>query len=155
MCHGSHHHRYDRAPQMTTTLPEEPDHLRASDAERDRTVEMLRTNAGAGRLDSDELEERIASALTARTRADLAALTADLPQPRRSAPRQHHAPRTHRHHPGGLLPIALLLIAIWAVTGAGYFWPIWPLMWFAFAGLASFRRGNTGVIGRGNTGVIR
>jgi hypothetical protein len=24
--------------------------------------------------------------------------------------------------------VSLLLIAIWAVTGAGYFWPIWPIM---------------------------
>jgi hypothetical protein len=45
------------------------------------------------------------------------------------------------------VPIALLLIAVWAVTGAGYFWPVWPLMWFAFAAFAgAWRGGNTRVI---------
>ena len=44
-----------------------------------------------------------------------------------------------------MLAIAVLLVAIWAVTGAGYFWPMWPLAWFAFAGLMRWR-GNTGVI---------
>ena len=49
-----------------------------------------------------------------------------------------------------LLPIAALLVAIWALTGAGYFWPVWPLLWFAFAGFGHWWRprriGNTGVI---------
>jgi hypothetical protein len=31
--------------------------------------------------------------------------------------------------------ISALLIAIWAMTGAGYFWPMWPMLWFAFATL--------------------
>jgi hypothetical protein len=26
-----------------------------------------------------------------------------------------------------LVPIAVLLVAIWALTGAGYFWPVWPI----------------------------
>jgi hypothetical protein len=26
------------------------------------------------------------------------------------------------------LAVNLVLIAIWAATGAGYFWPIWPLL---------------------------
>jgi hypothetical protein len=117
--------------------------LRVSDAERDRTVEVLRTHAGDGRLDAEELEERIGRALGARTRADLAAIVADLPR----APRPTAATARHRKDPRAFVPIALLLIAIWAATGAGYFWPVWPLMWFAFASFAgSWRGGNTRVI---------
>jgi hypothetical protein len=26
-----------------------------------------------------------------------------------------------------VVPLAILLVAIWALTGAGYFWPIWPI----------------------------
>ena len=26
-----------------------------------------------------------------------------------------------------MIPLAILLVAIWALTGAGYFWPIWPI----------------------------
>jgi Domain of unknown function (DUF1707) len=53
--------------------------LRASHADRDRTVEVLRDAAGDGRLSASELDERVEAALTARTGSDLAALTADLP----------------------------------------------------------------------------
>jgi Domain of unknown function (DUF1707) len=53
--------------------------LRASHEDRDRAVEILRVAAGDGRLTAAELEERVEAALTARTRSDLAALTADLP----------------------------------------------------------------------------
>jgi hypothetical protein len=42
-----------------------------------------------------------------------------------------------------MLAIAVLLVAIWAVTGAEYFWPVWPLMWFAFAALAPRLRGGS------------
>jgi hypothetical protein len=53
--------------------------LRASHADRDRTVEALRDAAGDGRLTASELDERVEAALTARTGSELAALTADLP----------------------------------------------------------------------------
>ena len=55
--------------------------LRASDADRDRVAERLRSAAGEGRLSSDELEERLEAAFAARTDAELAPLTADLPAP--------------------------------------------------------------------------
>jgi hypothetical protein len=42
---------------------------------------MLRVAAGEGRLTVDELDERLGAALTARTIPELAALTADLPEP--------------------------------------------------------------------------
>jgi len=52
---------------------------RASDAERDAAVALLRAAAVQGRLDHDELEERVAAALSARTDAELNVLLSDLP----------------------------------------------------------------------------
>ena len=59
---------------------DEPE-LRASDAERDRTVERLRDAAAEGRLTFEELADRIDAASGARTRGELERLTADLPAP--------------------------------------------------------------------------
>jgi hypothetical protein len=53
--------------------------LRASHADRDQVVELLRVAAGDGRLSAEELDDRLERALSARTYAELAALTADLP----------------------------------------------------------------------------
>jgi hypothetical protein len=53
--------------------------LRASDAERDRAIELLQNHAASGRLTPSELEERTENAYAAKTRADLAALLQDLP----------------------------------------------------------------------------
>ena len=53
--------------------------LRASHADRDRVVELLRVAAGDGRLTPDELDERLEVALNARTHRELASLTVDLP----------------------------------------------------------------------------
>jgi Domain of unknown function (DUF1707) len=53
--------------------------LRASYADRDAVVEQLRVAAGDGRLTPEELDERLGAALTAKTYAELAALTSDLP----------------------------------------------------------------------------
>jgi hypothetical protein len=53
--------------------------LRASHADRDKIVEVLRTAAGDGRLSPEELDERLELALTAKTYAELAGLTTDLP----------------------------------------------------------------------------
>ncbi|NGN70195.1 DUF1707 domain-containing protein [Streptomyces sp. A7024] len=56
-----------------------PAGLRASHADRDRVVEVLRVAAGDGRLTAAELDERVGAALAARTQGELAGLTVDLP----------------------------------------------------------------------------
>jgi hypothetical protein len=53
--------------------------LRASHADRDRTVSVLQAAFVQGRLARDEFELRLGQALTSRTYADLGAVTADLP----------------------------------------------------------------------------
>ncbi len=52
---------------------------RASDADRDRVVSLLRDHCAVGRLTLDEFSERTGAALVARTRGDLDAVLADLP----------------------------------------------------------------------------
>jgi hypothetical protein len=53
--------------------------IRASDSERDQVVALLQGHFADGRLTQAELEERAGAALAARTRDELGALTADLP----------------------------------------------------------------------------
>ena len=54
---------------------------RASDSEREQAVAHLREAAAEGRLDVEELVDRIDAAYAATTREELAPLTADLPAP--------------------------------------------------------------------------
>ena len=58
----------------------QPD-LRASDADREAAVERLRAAALDGRLDSDELEDRLSQAYAARWCSELSRLTADVTAP--------------------------------------------------------------------------
>jgi Domain of unknown function (DUF1707) len=105
--------------------------LRIADADRERVAERLRRAAGEGRLAADELEERLEAAFGARTQADLTPLVADLPAER--PPTGPRGPlRSGRSRGRGELrafaATSLLLVAIWALTGAGYFWPVWPIL---------------------------
>ena len=52
--------------------------MRASDADRDRAVDVLRAAMADGRLTPDEFSERMETALSARTLGELAGLTSDL-----------------------------------------------------------------------------
>ena len=66
------------------TGPEDPaaagrDRLRAGHADREQVIGMLKDAFVQGRLTRDELDTRAGRALAARTCADLAALTADIP----------------------------------------------------------------------------
>jgi hypothetical protein len=54
-------------------------HLRASHADREQVVGVLKAAFVQGRLTKDELDLRVGQALTSRTYAELAALTADIP----------------------------------------------------------------------------
>ncbi len=111
--------------------PERPySHLRASDADRERVANFLREQHAVGRLDHDELEERLGRAYRAVTMGDLDRLIGDLPQPHRPAPR--HAPAHRRRPPSrmALLPLgfaallafatptlALVMFAVMAAVG--------------------------------------
>ena len=53
--------------------------LRISDEDRHQVAEVLRRAAGEGRIDLDELEERLEAAYQAKTYGDLVPITADLP----------------------------------------------------------------------------
>ena len=69
-------------------MPPEPGHgmlpggygnMRAATADRERTVDVLKAAFAEGRLTQDEFEERAGQAFSARTYAELAEITADLP----------------------------------------------------------------------------
>jgi uncharacterized Tic20 family protein len=61
--------------------------LRVSDNERERVIDRLKDAYAEGRLEYDEFKSRLQLTLFARTRSDLAPITADLhPRPRRVVP---------------------------------------------------------------------
>lgn len=115
--------------------------LRASDADRERALDALRRHGGEGRLTLEELEERSDGVLAARTRQQLWDLLDDLPAERRT-PTMRGDPGL-RSHLTVYLAVNGMLIAIWALTGMGYFWPIWPMMGWGI-GLASHAAGSRG-----------
>jgi hypothetical protein len=53
--------------------------IRAANADRERTVDVLKAGFTEGRLTQDEYNDRMGRAFQARTYGELAALTADLP----------------------------------------------------------------------------
>jgi uncharacterized protein DUF1707/uncharacterized protein DUF4190 len=97
---------------LATALPYEPEQsqLRASDADREVAVERLRAAALEGRLDSDELESRLADAYAARWCSELTALTTDITPP--------PEPLTFIRPGGqvnGLAVVALVSALLWVV----------------------------------------
>ena len=61
--------------------------LRVSDNEREPVIDRLKDAYAEGRLEYHEFESRLQLTMLARTRGDLAAITADLhPRPRRVVP---------------------------------------------------------------------
>jgi hypothetical protein len=57
----------------------DPSQLRISDQDRHQVAEVLREAAGEGRIDLDELDQRLDATFAARTYADLVPITLDLP----------------------------------------------------------------------------
>ncbi|MFH9570036.1 DUF1707 domain-containing protein [Streptomyces sp. NPDC017454] len=74
-------------PPESSPRPASSGELRASHDDREAVVEQLRDAAAEGRIDFDELDSRLEQALTSKTHAELAVLTADLPRPRSSESR--------------------------------------------------------------------
>jgi len=103
------------------------DRIRISDADRERATARLREHFAEGRLNSEELEERITAALAAKTYGDLRRVMADLPDPAPAPGPGHQAP-PWAYRPGfvawrgpRLLPLAIIfLIAALVIPGAGW-----------------------------------
>jgi hypothetical protein len=109
----------------------DPSQLRVADADREQLVEELRDHALAGRLTSEELEERIGAAYHATTRADVDALRADLPVSSKSVAlaltkRRGQLRRRLLQESAGSLGLSGLAVGVWIAVGAhGGFWPAW------------------------------
>jgi hypothetical protein len=120
--------------------------IRASDADRDRTAAALREHLAAGRLTTEEFDERLDKVYAAKTLGELDDLMADLPrtdleQPQGGSP---HSPLPGQRSGGPIeasqgrfspawraawgswLGITLFFFVIWLVSGAnGGLWFVW------------------------------
>ena len=103
-------------------MPPEPSKpaLRASDADREETVERLRVAAMEVRLDADELDDRLTAAYGSRWCHELESLTADVTPPAPSAPSVQpvFVRPVKRTNPlaVGSLTVAVLFFWLWGVA---------------------------------------
>jgi hypothetical protein len=123
-------------------MPGDP-RLRASDADRDRTVELLREHHAVGRITAEEYDERMNKVFAAKTLGELDELLADLPAidlyklPSagiRPARRGSSGKRLDLRAGPSLSP----LIAPWSTwaTGSASLVAIWVVMGMTLGGLA-------------------
>ncbi|MBD8608236.1 MULTISPECIES: DUF1707 domain-containing protein [Aeromicrobium] len=122
-------------------------HLRASDADRDRAVDVVRDAFVDGRLTRDEFDTRRDAVLQARTVGDLVPPMRDLvPTSGRAVRRTAPSPvgtsdlardavqqyrRDLRDARNGWIFVTTLCVAIWGATsvaggGPSFFWPVFP-----------------------------
>ncbi|MCX4905742.1 DUF1707 domain-containing protein [Streptomyces sp. NBC_00878] len=80
--------------------------LRASDADRDRTADILREALAEGRLTAEEHAERVEDVFRAKTVGELEPLVADLPAAHPSRPTATFAAAPNRPTPGTVPPVA-------------------------------------------------
>ncbi len=124
-------------------MPGDP-RLRASDADRERTAQLLREHHAVGRLTAEEFDERLNKVFAAKTVGELDALLADLPAidlyqlPSAGIrPGRRGGSGLERRAGGSLAPSldnawggwaagSLLLVAAWVVIGVA----VGGLAWF-------------------------
>jgi hypothetical protein len=132
---------------MADTMPGDP-RLRASDADRERTAQLLREHHAVGRLTAEEFDERLSKVFAAKTVGQLDELLADLPAidlyqlPSAGIrPTRRGGSGLERRAGGSLEPAldgnwsgwaagSLLLVAVWVVTGIAVGGLAW-FPWFA------------------------
>lgn len=150
-------------PLPMPVTPGDQPQLRLSDREREAVAAFLRHHADEGRLSLVELEDRLSVVYGARVRADLDGVAEGLPlevvRPP-SAPRPLPATSQRelsrqRHRTGGAAEKSLAIhvrtyfvfcvffVLIWAFSGGGYFWPIWPMLGWG-VGVASHWAASAG-----------
>ncbi len=122
--------------------------VRIGDAERERVRELLSRHAADGRISLDEFSDRLGEVYAARTAAELEGALRELPPLPAGTlpppPGQRSAQRARvRAAVVGYLAFVVLMLTIWAATGAGFFWPLWPVVGMGF-GVARNLRAQDG-----------
>ena len=134
------HLHYARGEAPVTTGPQDPgaagrDRLRASHADREQVIDTLKNAFVHGRLTKDELDARAGQALTARTHADQAALTADIP-PAPAAAGPGRPPARARRRPLARAAAKSGICLIIAAAAMGVAFLLDPPLMFALAACA-------------------
>jgi Domain of unknown function (DUF1707) len=94
--------------QGTRPIPQ----MKASDADRDEVVAALSEHFQAGRLTTEELEDRTGRALSARTLGELEALTTDLPAGRQPTSAPQASPHRRGHAEFAVIAAVLAVLAV-------------------------------------------
>jgi hypothetical protein len=126
----------DAAKRSSTSSGGDAAGLRVGDAERSAVATRLSEAHAEGRLTLGEFDERVRDAWAARTAAELAPLTSDLPAP---SPVAAPVPRVRRGDAGLRAAVAVwaavsvLNLAIWLAVAVGTGAPVYP-WWVWVAG---------------------
>ena len=125
---------------------------RVGDADRNRIADLLKEANAAGYLTLEETDERLGTALAARTRGELDRLVADLPPEWRASQERGQRsagppPRQRSALPAEaawLVPLVIVItgVILLAVLTRGFWFFPWPLLWIFF--FAFGRRGRAG-----------
>jgi hypothetical protein len=124
--------------QWTRRIRYSDQHIRVSDADRSAVTERLAAHYGDGRLDRTEFDERVAQAMSAKTRADLDGLFDDLPDPEPAGASGAGRPagpampyRVHRRGAGRPVLMVALVIALAIALGHTLAAVFIPWFWVA------------------------
>ncbi|GAB3448930.1 hypothetical protein GCM10027570_22930 [Streptomonospora sediminis] len=138
-----------------------PEQMRAADSDRDACAERLGIALREGRLDLTEYQDRLHTAMHAKTMGELWPLTRDLPEPPpvpAEKPAEQPAHRGKRMSPEwrdrlepwrGLAAVSVILVGIWGVTSILateplLFWPMIPIGFMFLFTLAGAIAGTPG-----------
>jgi Domain of unknown function (DUF1707) len=122
-------------------------HMRASQADREHALDVLKVAFAEGRVTPDELDQRVGQVLAAQTYAELAVVTADIPAgltaaPPAAAPPLPEPARVRRRRRvnkaavwavSGLIPPALMFAALFPDNSVAW-GTLGPLAFIAFIG---------------------
>lgn len=111
--------------------------LRAADHDREAVADILRDQHLAGRLDTDELQERVERCYAAKTYAELDAVLADLPAevPGEGSQRGAAAPGHRRAWSGprvAWLPLPVLVPLLFVAIALSHGFLVWLAIPFVF-----------------------